>query len=166
MTPENMLEKTTTYLKNLQKAEALVVAVGLPHEKLSGRVYSEVSKRQTGDRGEPTTVIEVGAGHEFGLGNLPKRSFLREPFKIKKSKLKSQITAQFKAVAEKGRGAEKALNIIGVEARNISIEAFKTGGFGTWQPDSAQTIKQKESDKILINTGTLRNSVTWIVRRR
>ena len=61
MTPEQMLEKTTAYLKNLEKAKSGYVAVGLPSEEVGGTVY---------DDGQ--TVAQVGAQHEFGAG-VPRR---------------------------------------------------------------------------------------------
>jgi len=41
MTPEQMLENTTAYLKNVEKAKRGYVAVGLPSEEVGGTVYGD-----------------------------------------------------------------------------------------------------------------------------
>jgi len=60
MTPEQMLENTTAYLKNLEKAKRGHVAVGLPSEEVGGTVYADGQ-----------TVTQVGAQHEYGAGVPP-----------------------------------------------------------------------------------------------
>ena len=152
MKPEKALEQTTSYLKNLQEASKRYVAVGLPRENVGSEVYSSGK-----------TILEVGASHEYGAG-VPMRSFLRMPFDVEDKKISAEIGKQFKKVFDGNRSVEKALGLIGAMARNIVIMAFKTGGFGQWK-DITQTTKElKGSSKILIDSGTLRNSITWVVR--
>ena len=152
MTPEQMLENTTAYLKNLEKAKRGYVAVGLPAEEVGGTVY---------DDGQ--TVAQVGAQHEYGAG-VPRRSFLRTPFDIKKDDLDKAIAKQFEDVFKRGKKAEQALGLIGTVAVNISKGAFTTRGYGEW-PDITQATKDaKGSSQVLIDTGTLRNSITYVVR--
>jgi len=152
MTPEQMLKNTTAYLKNLEKAKSGYIAVGLPSEEVGGTVY---------DDGQ--TVVQVGAQHEFGAGVL-RRSFLRTPFAVKKADMDKAIAQQFKDVFERGKKAETALGLIGTVAVNISKGAFTTRGYGEW-PDISQATKDaKGSSQILIDTGTLRNSITYVVR--
>ena len=152
MTPEQMLENTTAYLKNLEKAKHGYVAVGLPAEEVGGTVY---------DDGQ--TVAQVGAQHEFGAG-VPRRSFLRTPFSAKKDELETAIAKQFADVFQRGKKTEQALGLIGTVAVNISKGAFTTRGYGEW-PDITQATKDdKGSSQVLIDTGTLRNSITYVVR--
>ena len=61
LTPEQMLENTAAYLKNLEKARSGFVAVGLPAEKIGGKVY-----------GDGQAVATIGARHEYGAG-VPRR---------------------------------------------------------------------------------------------
>lgn len=153
MTPEDMLKKTTAYYKNLLKAEKMSVVVGLPKETASSKVYKDHQ-----------SVIQVGASHEYGANGLPRRSFLNMPFNVKKKELAAGIKKQFDNVVATGFDAEKALGRVGLVARNIVLEAFRTQGFGHW-PDITQATKDaKKSTKVLIDTGTLRNSITWVVR--
>ena len=152
MTPEQMLENTAAYLKNLEKAKRGYVAVGLPAEEVGGTVY---------DDGQ--TVAQVGAQHEYGAG-VPRRSFLRTPFDIKKDDLDKAIAKQFEDVFKRGKKAEQALGLIGTVAVNISKGAFTSRGYGEWPDISAATKEDKGSSQVLIDTGTLRNSITYVVR--
>jgi len=152
MTPEQMLENTTAYLKNLEKAKRGYVAVGLPAEEVGGTVY---------DDGQ--TVAQVGAQHEYGAG-VPRRSFLRTPFTAKQDDLTAAIAKQFEDVFQRGKKAEQALGLIGTVAVNISKGAFTTRGYGEWPDITDDTKDAKGSSQVLIDTGTLRNSITYVVR--
>ena len=152
MTPEQMLKNTGAYLKNLEKAKRGHVAVGLPAEEVGGTVY---------DDGQ--TVAQVGAQHEFGAG-VPRRSFLRTPFSAKKDELETAIAKQFADVFQRGKKTEQALGLIGTVAVNISKGAFTTRGYGEWPDITDATKEAKGSSQVLIDTGTLRNSITYVVR--
>ena len=152
LTPQQMLENTAAYLKNLEKARSGFVAVGLPAEKIGGKVY-----------GDGQAVATIGARHEYGAG-VPRRSFLRVPFTTKKDELTKVIAKQFADVFERGKSAEQALGLIGTVAVNISKGAFTTRGYGEW-PDITQATKDaKGSSQVLIDTGILRGSITYVVR--
>lgn len=153
MRPQDTIRVIDNYIKNLEAAKKMGVYVGLPKEKVGGKVYNS-----------GMTVIEVGAVHEYGGGNNPQRSFLRTPFTLKQKDMARVISQQFNAVAEKGKDAETALNIIGAKAQEISQGAFTTRGYGTWKQLDPQTIKRKGSSQILIDKGILRSSITWVVR--
>jgi len=152
MTPDKMLENTGAYLKNLEKAKRGYVAVGLPSEEVGGTVY-----------GDGQTVAQVGAQHEYGAG-VPRRSFLRTPFDIKKDDLDKAIAKQFEDVFKRGKKAEQALGLIGTVAVNVVKGAFLTRGYGEWPDITEDTKDAKGSSQVLIDTGTLRNSITYVVR--
>lgn len=152
MKPDDFLKMTEKYLANMEKAKQSAVKVGLPLEKVGSKVY-----------GPGISIITVGAWHEYGFGNNPVRSFLRVPFAKKSKELNNFIADQFHKVFFDGVDVDKALNLIGVKATNISKDAFQTSGWGEWAPNTPQTIQAKGSSKPLIDTGTLRNSITWQV---
>jgi len=152
MTPEQMLENTTAYLKNVEKAKHGYVAVGLPSEEVGGTVY---------EGGQ--TVAQVGAQHEYGAG-VPRRSFLRTPFAVKKDDMDKAIAKQLEDVFKRGKKAEQALGLIGTVAVNIVKGAFLTRGYGEWLDITDATKEAKGSSQVLIDTGTLRNSISYVVR--
>lgn len=158
MTPAEVLTLVQKQLKAMERATNAIIKVGLPEsETATSKAY-----KSDGDASAPT-VLEVGIWHEYGTQFVPMRSFLRAPFIEKQSEIKSLIDGQFKLVLEKGLDIEVALGRVGLGARNISVGAFKTQGYGTWQDIEQSTKDAKGSSGILIDTGLLRNSITWVV---
>lgn len=190
MTPEETLKLTTEYLKNLQAMKTHYVAVGLPAGKVGNKTHDD-----------GTSIIEIGAVHEFGaeidhpggtgymatggkatftrktfMGpvsgltaahkiTIPERSFLRAPFILKKSEINRAIEKACETVGSGRMDADAALNLIGATARNISVKAFETAGYGTWPDITAATKKAKGTSAPLIDTGALRGAITWEVRK-
>jgi len=153
MTPEETLRATTEYLKNLRAMKTHYVAVGLPASKVAGKTYEG-----------GVSVVDVGAAHEFGTEDIQERSFLRAPFELKKPEINRAIEQACVAVGSGRKDAITALNLIGVTARNISVKAFESGGYGTWPDIKDETKKAKGSSGILIDKGELRGDITWEVR--
>lgn len=147
------LAKLRKYANAMKEAKTKSVAVGLPSEKVGGKIY-----------GDGLSIIENGVIHEFGKGNVPRRSFLREPFALKKDEIDDYIALQFDKVFSEGRSVDRALGLVGVYAVNISRGAFTSQGYGQWQDIEQATKDAKGSSQVLIDTGTLRNSITWVVR--
>jgi len=189
ITPAQMLKRATDFAAALEAAKKKAVFVGLPKDKVGGKIY-----------GDGMTVIRIGAIHEYGakfthpggtpytIGGdgrahfvsksftgpvhgvtkphqitIPQRSFLRVPFAVKRKDLNKAIAKQFEAVAE-GRDADVALGRVGVLAANVSKGAFTSLGYGSWSPIQPETAKRKGSRQTLINNGILRSSITSVVR--
>ncbi|WP_428613328.1 hypothetical protein [Pseudoalteromonas sp.] len=149
---QDNLKQLQDYAKNLEKAKRGYVAVGLPKEKVGDKIY-----------GKGMSIVQVGAIHEYGFGNSPTRSFLRIPMQLHADQINDFISEQFAKVFQ-GESAEKTLGLIGLNARNISVDSFSTDGYGTWESIKQATANAKGSSKTLIDTGTLRNSITYVVR--
>jgi hypothetical protein len=153
VSPEKMLQITENYAKNIADSKSSYVAVGLPAENVGGQVYASGQ-----------TVVEVGAAHEYGAGRAPRRSFLNIPFSTKKKEIEEHAAKEFKEVVILGKKAKQALGLIGTNAVNIVKGAFRTRGYGAWPDIKEETKKEKGSSQVLIDTGTLRNSITYVVR--
>lgn len=152
LTPQQMTKHVAQYAKNMEKALRSTVKVGLPQGKVGSKVY---------DSG--ATVLQIGAGHEFGSGNLPRRSFLRMPFILRQAEIAAITDKQFFKVIQEGKDATVGLSMIGVFAQTVSQEAFETGGYGQWPDIKQETKDEKGSSAILIDKGTLRQSITWVI---
>ncbi len=152
LTPGEMLKYTTDLAARLEEAKRTAVFVGLPNEKVGGKVY-----------GDGMSILRVGAIHEFGAGAIPQRSFLRVPFATKRKEMNAAIAAQFAAIA-KGQKVKIAMGRIGVIATNISKGAFTSLGYGDWNPITGETARRKGSSQTLIDTGILKGSITWVLR--
>lgn len=155
MSKINSTKELDKILKNLSKLTKKSVYVGLPKEKinLSAVGYGGLN------------VAQIGAVHEFGYGISPRRSFLYDTFETKKNDFSKDIQELYRNnVIDTTQKANKFLSKIGIQARNYVIDAFDTSGFGNWQPNSEYTINMKGSSKPLIDTGALKQSITWVVR--
>ena len=161
MNINEFLKVSKNYEKTLKEFQKKYVVVGILKEN------DNVSQ---GAYAKGVTVVEVGASHEFGIEHLPKRSFLRVPFNIEKNKINNLIDNEFDKLFNQNKSTLNiSLNKIGILATNISKKAFTSSGYGTWQPLSKKTILKKTKGKggntqILIDTGVLRNSISWQVR--
>lgn len=139
--------------EQMRRAARTEVVVGLPISEATTKVYKSGSD-----------VLDVGMAHEYGEGTAPKRSFLEMPFEVKRDLLARAVELSWGRVVKGQLDTDGALDIVGLTARNISVDAFSTNGYGQWKSLKAETIKRKGSSAPLIVTGTLRNSITWEVR--
>lgn len=152
-TPEQMASNASRLAEQMRRAARTEVVVGLPGGEAASKIY-----------GDGTAVLDVGMAHEYGEGTAPKRSFLEMPFEVKRDLLSRAVELSWGRVVKGQLDTDGALDIVGLTARNISVDAFSTNGYGQWKPLKADTIKRKGSSAPLIDTGTLRNSITWEVR--
>lgn len=148
MNPKDFLRMTTNYAKSIVESKSSYVAVGLPTESATGKIYP---------KGQ--TVIEIGAHHEFGTDDIPQRSFLKLPFELKQDEIGKLTKALYSDVLTGKKSVEKALATIGIKAQNISVDAFRSNGYGSWEP-------VQHGGTPLIDTGTLRNSISYVVRKK
>jgi len=107
----------------------------------------------------------LGLIHEFGSKkkHIPARSFLRMPLTLYLGREVNKVGKEFFRVLVLKGATKKALDSLGLIARNIIDRAFTTHGFGSWTPNAESTIKRKGSSAPLIDTAQLRKSVTWRV---
>lgn len=106
------------------------------------------------------TIVELAGIHEFGTGHIPERSFLRASIvqnqakygKYLESKLKPLLSQQLTpTVFKQGLGL-----LASTDVQNYIAQ-------GRFAPLSPETIKRKRSSRPLIDTGRLRQSVTYQV---
>lgn len=113
------------------------------------------------------TNAQIGAAHEFGTEKIPARSFLRMPLTTRLPlKLKS-AGIDAKRLIEHAENGDMSgfVNKIGIAAQATILEAFDTGGFGTWQALKPEIIARKTDNQtqILVETTQLRDSVSYEV---
>lgn len=105
------------------------------------------------------TNADIGAIHEFGSGNIPRRSFLKMPLENHIGKWIRANKDRYYEMMTKGN-VKKFYEAMGFEAEKIINEAFVTSGYGTWAPNAPRTIEKKGSSMPLIDTGQLRASIS------
>lgn len=133
------------------------------------------------DKGSDLTNAEIGAGHEFGEGNLPRRSFLEDSLKFKldftANELKPYKKLAFKAFFLQ-RKPKVFFYALGAKCLEAIEEGFATNGFGMWAPLSesyrqSKVKKARGKEKkfaarinILTDTGKLRRSISFKVIKK
>jgi hypothetical protein len=106
------------------------------------------------------SVAEVAAYNELGSSDTPARPFMRQSFEKHEAELKAACEQVNRTLASGGT-VQEALGRLGVIAKALVQEEIVEGSF---EPNAPSTIKKKGSDKPLIDTGTMRQSVTYVVR--
>ena len=129
-------------------------------QKNSGvRVGVPASAGQTEDG---ISLAGLGAVHEFGSadGHIPERSFLRVPLRSNRDKFAAIFKNQVPLVVRGDLTMRQFMDQLGASAAGVSQEAISAG----ISPANAEsTIERKGSSTPLVDTGRLRQSITWEV---
>ena len=106
------------------------------------------------------TVAQVAAWNEFGTSDMPSRPFMRQTLSENQDKIKQLFDDAGKAVV-KGAKADEVYNKIGVVAKAMMQDQIVNGKY---KPNAPSTIRKKGSDRPLIDTGQMRQSVNYEIR--
>jgi len=114
----------------------------------------------TYESGESIAVI--AAVHEFGSadGRIPERSFLRVPLRSNQQDFANVIAGSLPGVLDGSLTMAQLMDQLGARAAAASQEAISAG---IPPPNAPSTIAQKGSSQPLVDTGRLRQSITWVV---
>lgn len=137
--------------------DGVVVKVGVQAKDKAVRRGKGGSIRNTD---QPLAVI--AAIHEFGLGDMPQRSFLRSAYDENLPMIDKMIQHVANG-AVFGLGTNAALNQLGNVVQGMVQRKIVDGPF---VPNSPATIKRKKSSKPLIDTGHLRQSIRYVIERK
>lgn len=143
---------------NLRSLENLLKAVKGKMPSVKVGIFSNKNVRD----GESTNA-SVGAAHEYGTENMPKRSFLRMPLaKYLDKEIESSDFFSDKNLKEiiKTKSFVKLGEVIGSIAVKVVDDAFQTGGFGEWKESN---MDNKKVHQTLVETGQLRRSIAYEV---
>jgi hypothetical protein len=125
-----------------------------------GHVNVGVLKKAGKHEGSDLTVAQVGLYNEFGTATIPERSFIRSTIEEKSREIKKVSQTQYKKVLNGDIDLNKGLGILGVFVQGLIQEKFTNNN---WLPNVPSTIISKGSSKPLINTGQLRQSISFEV---
>lgn len=106
----------------------------------------------------------IAATHELGAPSrgIPARPFLIPTMKENSTRYKDLMAQGFRSVLAGESTAEEVYEKIGLVASN-DVKAYIVSG--SFVPLKQSTIDRKGSSKPLIDTGELRNSISWEVRK-
>jgi len=133
-------------MKGLKELTGIVVKVG---------VQGAAALKTT--RG--VRVVDYATQNEFGTSVIPARSFIRSTVDDNKG-FKEQIDTAFNNVLNRKDTPYAAMARVGIIARDDIIAKINLTD-ARWRPLSPQTVKRKKSTKPLIDTGRLKQSITY-----
>lgn len=109
-----------------------------------------------------TDICDIAMWNELGTKNAPSRPFLRKSVDENMGRIDDFLQAQKQGIL-RGDSARQILNRIGIFQKDLIQEKITEGSF---VPNAASTIRKKKSDKPLIDTGRMRQSVNYVIRRK
>lgn len=105
-------------------------------------------------------MAQIAMFNELGTSTSPSRPFLRMSVDENKDKIK-KLSEQQKKNLTSGSSAENILKQVGVYGVKLVQEKI---GNGSFVPNAPSTIRRKGSDKPLIDTGRMRQSVKYVIK--
>lgn len=137
---------------------------GDPHVKVG--ILASGKANETESSG--ITMAELGTIHEFGApgANIPERSFIRQTFKLKQDEVIKVTETLAKNIVEKDMTLSKALDLLGAKGaawiQDTIVKQLVTPKLEDSEAGK-RTIERKGSSSTLIDTGLLKNAMTWEV---
>lgn len=138
-------------MAQLELAKNAVVKVGIQGAEAGAR-YKESG----------ASLVDISVVHEFGStdGHTPQRSFMRSAFDSRLSDLNAVKRKALEKVVEGRITTEEGLEIIGQWFQSAVQQQIRD----LKEPKLAESTKaRKKSSKLLIDTGRLRASITYVV---
>ena len=128
---------------------------------LIGIQGAEASQVHEGDK--KITNLDVAVANEFGRGHIPERSFIRASLQANKDTYRDAGTKIYKNIIRSPKvDITPLLEKLGAKAsadmKNYMVELRDP-------PNAPSTIARKKSSNPLIDTGQLKNSITWAVQK-
>ena len=112
------------------------------------------------DRG--VDMAQIAMFNELGTSTAPSRPFLRMSVDENEDKINTTCGRELESL-KSGGTAETILRRVG--ALGVRLVQEKIGS-GSFEPNAESTIRKKGSDKPLIDTGRMRQSVKYVIKRR
>ena len=142
------------YMKELKELSELAVRVGYQREQGAGFA--------TGNDSFRADLVDIAMWNELGTTNIPSRPFMRDSVDKHMTEINQMFEAQNDSLLN-GSTARDILETVGLFAQDLMQTEIDQGDFIA---NSPFTIKKKGSDKPLIDTGTMKNSVHyWITKK-
>lgn len=112
------------------------------------------------DRG--VDMAQIAMFNELGTSTAPARPFLRDSVDENEDVIRDQCGKELKKLTT-GATAETVLKRVGALGVRLVQEKIVSGSF---KPNAPSTIRKKGSDKPLIGTDRMRQSVKYVVKKR
>lgn len=142
------------FMKELRELAELEVRIGYQREQGAGT--------NTDDDKPRADLVDIAMWNELGTVNSPSRPFMRDSVDKHIPAINHMLAAQKDALLE-GATAKDIMNTIGLFQQDLIQTEIEQGDFVANAP---ATIKRKGSDKPLVDTGTMKNSVHYYIVKK
>lgn len=172
-------------LDRLRRLKSRQIYVGIP-EKKAARQDESINNaqllyilshgvRKKSMREEMQPKIDAGMkysaayqlyimSHGSPLWHIPPRPVLEPALEAHADAIGKLFQAVIKAACKGDEAAmQKTMNICGMAAQDYCRDWFSDPRNG-WPPNSPLTIKLKKSERPLVDTGTMRKAITYVIR--
>lgn len=148
MAEDRLTDDGKRIFRELDKLASLMVAVGF----------------QQGDATEESGVdiCDVAAFNELGTEHIPSRPFMRQSIDGNADKITEFMQSKVDEIIG-GKTADQVLKEIGIFQKGLVQETIKEGDFA---PNAPATIRKKGSATPLIDTGLMRQSVNYQIKKK
>jgi hypothetical protein len=162
VTVKSAVDNSAGLLKAIRKLEKSQVLVGIPAEK---------APRDPEEGQGPINNAALGYIHNFGIpsANIPARPFMEPGIVDNKERITPYLEAAGRAALEgNAGGVQKNLTAAGIVAATGIKSKIDVGPFAPLKPSTiaARRRRGRTGIKPLIDTGQLRNSITFVVREK
>lgn len=107
-------------------------------------------------------MTDIALWNEVGTATSPTRPFMRNSVDENPDKISAVCKDQMQKLC-KGGTAQGVLQTIGTFQKGLVQEKIVNGSF---VPNAPSTIRRKKSDKPLIDSGTMRQSVNFVIKEK
>ena len=102
-------------------------------------------------------TAEIAMYNELGTSTIPARPFMKQAFENAQDEVEDFVVTGLKKVATSG-AFQQFLNLLGVKLVDIVQSEIEEGSF---TPNAPSTIRKKGSAHPLIDTATMKNSISF-----
>lgn len=108
------------------------------------------------------TTAQVAAWNEYGTEHSPSRPFMRQTIKDHKGDIEKRAAVALRSAATNRGDVQTVLNQIGACTKAYMQDEIRNGG---WTPNAPSTIAKKGSSKPLIDSGHMRQSIVYEIKK-
>ena len=135
------------FYKEIEELKKLQVRVGFQHGE------------EQDDNG--ADLADVAMWNELGTVHSPARPFLRQSVDSNASRINSACKSGLQAIARGEKTAKDVLEALGALQKGLIQNTIHNGDF---KPNAKSTEKKKGSNRPLIDTGRMRQSVNLVIK--
>lgn len=139
------------FFRELQNLSAKQVRVGLKRGKKG--------KRHNGTSSQ-TDLVDIALYNELGTSTIPSRPFLAQTVQMHEEEIKEMAATEISQALIGKKDSQQAFNAIGEDVRQKVQNRINEGQF---VPNAPSTIRHKGHDHPLIDTGTMRDSISYTI---